>query len=147
MIIELVASFVLAYFLWTAYCLESNVRKARALGVPVVRCPLDHNNLAWMIFQPFVWKVVDRLPIQWKSLPAFVRITRRGWHFMEKADLHVRLGPVWAMVTPVVVQLHFADPDAIDDIMTRRKDFNRPVKEYSESGVQAIFNRPPLGKR
>ncbi|KAH8891773.1 cytochrome P450 [Thozetella sp. PMI_491] len=130
MILEIAASFTLVYGLWTVYCLESNVRRARALGVPIVRCPVDHNNLGWMIIQPFVWKVVDALPIQWKSLPISIRITRRGWHFMEKSDLHVQMGPVWAMVTPVIILLHFADPAAISEIMTRRKDFNRPIKEY-----------------
>ncbi|XDG07063.1 hypothetical protein ABKA04_006678 [Annulohypoxylon sp. FPYF3050] len=38
---------------------------------------------------------------------------------------------VWALVSPVSINLHFADPDTIHDILTRRGDFQRPSKELA----------------
>ncbi|RYO79854.1 hypothetical protein DL766_003109 [Monosporascus sp. MC13-8B] len=130
MIVQLFLGSVLAYLLWSIICLEINARKARSLKVPFVRIPIDSNNVPWTIVQPHVWNILDRLPIKWSSYPDFVRYSRRGWHFADKSETHVRLGPVWALVTPVAIYLHFADADAINEIFTRRTDFVRPIKEY-----------------
>lgn len=131
MIGELLLGCALAYILWTIACLEANVHKARDFKVPVVRLPIDANNIFWIILQPHVWKVLDRLPFDWSSYPRFVRFSRRGWYFAERAEAHVQLGPVWALVSPMAINLHFADPDTIRDIVTRRGDFQRPTKELS----------------
>ncbi|KAI1419302.1 cytochrome P450, partial [Xylaria sp. FL1777] len=130
MIITMILGPVLAYMIWTFVELELNVRKARQLDVPYIRLPIDSNNVLWTIFQPYVWKILDRLPFAWSSYPDFVRYSRRGWHYTDRSDTHVRLGPVWALVTPVATYMHFADPNAINEIFTRRSDFVRPVKEY-----------------
>ncbi|KAI1320989.1 cytochrome P450 [Xylariaceae sp. FL0255] len=129
-IFTLVAGPVVAYLAWTLVCLEINVREARKIGIPYIRLPIDSNNVPWTIFQPFVWNLLDSLPFAWTSYPYFVRYSRRGWHFSDRSDTHVRLGPVWALVTPVAIYLHIADPDAIGDIFSRRADFVRPIKEY-----------------
>lgn len=44
----------------------------------------------------------------------------------------MRFGPVWALVTPVTFYLQFADADAVNELFSRRSDFIRPVKNYSE---------------
>ncbi|KAI0968467.1 cytochrome P450 [Xylaria arbuscula] len=119
----------LAYIIWTIACLEANVRKARPLTVPIVRLPIDSNNVLWILLQSHVWKVLDRLPIHWSSYPRFVRLSRREWFFAERATIHEQIGPVWALVSPVAVNIHFADPDTIRDIVTRRGDFQRPIAE------------------
>ncbi|KAM7214819.1 Cytochrome P450 [Rhypophila decipiens] len=130
MIFGIPAGAVLAYVAWTLFCLELNVRKARAMKVPVIRLPIDPNNIPWLIFQPWLWAILDRFPFDWKSFPDALRFSRRGWHFYENYDPHLRLGPVWALVTPVTVILHIAEPGALNDIFWRRKDFLRPVREY-----------------
>ncbi|KAK7978719.1 cytochrome P450 monooxygenase [Apiospora saccharicola] len=121
---------VLSYIGWTLICLEANVRKARRLGVPVQRLPVDVHNLLWIIIQPHIWKVLDRLPIPWASYPTCIRYARRGWYVPAKAEAHVRMGPVWALVTPVMIDVHVADPDAILDMVTRRGDFQRPHANF-----------------
>lgn len=132
---------VLAYVVWTLVCLELNVRKARAMNVPYVRILVDSNNIPWTIFQPLVWKILCSLPIKWSSYPDFVRYSRRGWHFEDKAQTHMRLGPVWALVSPVAVYLHFSDPDTIHEIFSRRRDFIRPYKELSECALGILITR------
>ncbi|ETS77360.1 hypothetical protein PFICI_11234 [Pestalotiopsis fici W106-1] len=118
-----------AYIVWSFVCLETNVRNARALDFPVVRLPIDANNVFWILLQPHVWTILDHLPFNWSSYPRFVRYSRRGWYVAERADAHVHLGPVWALVSPVSINVHVADPDTIQDIVTRRGDFQRPSAE------------------
>ncbi|KAI1775345.1 putative cytochrome P450 [Hypoxylon cercidicola] len=129
MIAQVLLGCAVVYTAWSIACLEANVRKARCLNVPVVRLPIDSNNVFWIILQPHVWRVLDWLPFAWSSYPRFVRFSRRGWYFAERATAHEQLGPAWALVSPVAINLHFADPDTIGDIVTRRGDFQRPTKE------------------
>jgi hypothetical protein len=119
------------YSIWNFVCLEANVRKARSLGLPIIRLPVDSNNVFWVLLQPYVWKVLDSLPINGLSYPPFVRFSRRGWYIADRANAHLQLGPIWALVTPVSINVHVADPDAIQDIVTRRGDFQRPTAELS----------------
>ncbi|GAW24572.1 hypothetical protein ANO14919_141590 [Xylariales sp. No.14919] len=135
MIILLLLSAALAYLAWTLVCLEVNVRKARALQVPIVRIPVDGNNNIWVIFQPLVWAVLDRcIPVQWSSYPDFVRFSHRNWHFLEKSRPNARFGPVWVLVSPTGMSLHVAEPTAILEIFSRWKDFVRPNHKYSMLG-------------
>ncbi|KAK8093364.1 hypothetical protein PG997_000049, partial [Apiospora hydei] len=107
----------------------ANVRKARSLGVPVLRLPIDVNNVFWTLLQPHIWKVLDSLPIRWSAYPHVVRYLRRGWYMHAKAEAHELLGPAWALVTPMQINIHVADPDAIQDMFSRRGDFQRPGPE------------------
>lgn len=127
---QLLAGLALAYFGWSMVCLERNVRRARSLGIPVVRLPIDPVNFLWIFLQGYVWRVLDCIPIAWSSYPDFIRFSYRGWHFREKSSPAVRFGPVWALVTPVSFYLQITDPDAINELFLRRSDFIRPVKNY-----------------
>ncbi|CAH0038150.1 unnamed protein product [Clonostachys solani] len=130
----ILAGLASAYSIWSFVCLEANVRKARALGLPVARLPVDANNVFWILLQPHFYSLLDRLPIRWLSYPSFVRFSRRGWYFAERANAHLELGPIWALVSPVSINIHVADPDAIQDIVTRRGDFQRPTAELKLYG-------------
>ncbi|EED16875.1 hypothetical protein TSTA_019380 [Talaromyces stipitatus ATCC 10500] len=76
-----------------------------------------------MFLQARLWPVLDRLPIDWAT---FGRYGRRGWQFADKADSHLRYGPVWALVTPVKVYIHVTDADVAYDMFNRRKNFPSP---------------------
>ncbi|KAI1386060.1 cytochrome P450 [Hypoxylon trugodes] len=130
MIIQFLLGSAVAYLVWSVVCLELNVRKVRAMNVPIVRLPIDSNNVLWVILHSHVWSIVDRLPFDWSSYPDSIRFSRRGWHFADKSESHLRHGSVWALVSPASITLHFADPDAVLDIFSRRVEFVRPVKEY-----------------
>ncbi|KAI0970502.1 cytochrome P450 [Xylaria arbuscula] len=110
-----------AYIIWTAATLELNARKAGAIGVPCIRIPIDTNSVLWQAFEPWIWSALDRLPFTWSSYPDFVRYSRRGWQYTDKYEAYARLGPVWALVTPVTMYLHVADPNAIGEIFARRE--------------------------
>lgn len=119
-----------AYILWSFACLEVNVRKARALGVPVVRVPFGGDSYIWFTLQPLLWAVLDRTPIPWTSYPDFIRFSRRNWHFLEKSKPTARFGTVWALVSPTSISLHFSDPNDIEEIYSRWRSFIRPVHKY-----------------
>ncbi len=133
MIVELLLGLSVGYLTWSLVAMEINYRRASSMGIPLVRLPVDPLNIPWMTLEPFLWSLLDRLPLDWGT---FGRYTRRGWFFREKADSHLRYGPAWALVTPSNVYVQIADPDAIHEIFTRREDFLRPTKMYSKlSGI------------
>lgn len=142
MIPVLLLGVALAYLGWSLVCMEKNVRKARSMQIPVVRLPIDVTNVLWLTLQPAVFAILDRLPIDWFSYPDFIRFSRRDWQFREKAKPAIRLGPVWALVTPVTIYLQVTDPEAIRQIFDQPYTFVRPIKEYSE-----LITLSPMGER
>lgn len=133
MLIHVLSGTVLGYVIWTRFRLESNVQKARCMKVPILRIPIDPNSILWVIVQPLVWKLLGLLPIPWSSYPDFVRFSHRNWHFLEKSSPGRRFGAVWALISPGGIHLHFSDPDAIQEILSRWRDFVRPVEKYRKS--------------
>lgn len=140
----------LVYFTTTvfvAYPLSNlfiNAQKARLLNVPLVYIPFDVNSVIWLLVQPLVWKLLDFLPVNWDSYPDFVRFSHRNWHFLEKSRPIERFGRVWALVSPGGVHLHVSDPDSIEEMFSRWKDFVRPLEKYSKFGVtlKKGFSKP-----
>lgn len=129
MIAQTLLGFALAYLIWSLVSMEVNYRRAASMGIPLVRLPVDPMNIPWLILEPSLWRLLDRLPFSWGT---FGRFSRRGWHFHDKAASHLQYGPAWALVTPRDIYVYVADPDAIHDIFVRRGDFLRPSKLYSE---------------
>ena len=138
MILQILVSVALGYLGWSLVCMEINYRRASSMGIPLVRLMIDVNNLPWMILEPYLWPLLDRLPINWGSFGLY---SRRGYHFADKADSHLRYGPIWALVTPVDVYIHVADPDAVNEVFNRRTHFLRPSKMYSMSRRMNLY--PP----
>ena len=128
MIATLSLALGVAYLAWSVIAMEVNHRRAASMGIPLVRLPIDPMNIVWLVLEPWFWRLLDRFPFTWG---AFGRYSRRGWHFYDKAESHLRYGPIWALVTPVDIYVYVADPDAIHEIFNRRGDFQRPSKMYS----------------
>lgn len=117
-----------AYFVWCLVRLEVNVRKARALKVPVVRIPFDLNNYVWVIVQPLLWTVLARVPVPWSSYPDFVRFSHRNCYFLEKSSPATRFGSVWALVSPGGVHLQLV-----------KFAYRRAIFFYVSSGAESCF--------
>jgi hypothetical protein len=116
MIAQALLGLGVAYLIWSLIAMEINYWRASSMGIPLVRLPVDPMNIAWLILEPRLWRLLDRLPFDWGT---FGRYSRRGWHFHDKAESHLHFGPAWALVTP-------------HDIFIRRGDFLRPSKMYSK---------------
>lgn len=131
MVLGLIVGSSLFYLVWSLAALESNYRRAASMGIPLVRVPIDPLNILFQVFESHVWNVVDRIPFA-LPLPAWTRYARRGWYFTDKAEPHLRYGPIWALVTPRDIHILVSDLEAVHDIFARRNDFVRPNKMYSE---------------
>ena len=128
MIVQLLVGVIVTYLIWSLVAMEMNYWRASSMGIPLVRLPVDPMNITWLILEPPLWRLLDRLPLDWGT---FGRYSRRGWHFHDKAESHLRYGPAWALVTPCDIYVYIADTGAIHDVFIRRADFLRPTKMYS----------------
>ncbi|KAJ5560258.1 cytochrome P450 [Penicillium frequentans] len=97
------------------------------MGIPLVRLPVDGQNVLWASIEGHLWPLLDRLSINWGTFGIY---SRRGWSFKDNGDSHRRYGPIWALVTPVGIYVQVADPGAINEVFQRRIDFIRPVEMY-----------------
>jgi cytochrome P450 len=126
MLFILILGLYLFWVGWTALCLANNYRRARKLGFPIVLLPISSMNILWIVIQPAVISLVERI----FGTSSFTRFAPRDWHFREKAYPHIEFGDAWALVTPGQIWFNVADPDAITDIFQRRTQFIRPVELY-----------------
>ncbi|KAJ5712170.1 cytochrome P450 [Penicillium malachiteum] len=127
MLIQLVGLLVLGYLAWGLVAMESNYRRASSMGIPIVRLLVDPQNVLWMIIEPHVWPLLDRLPIDWGTF----RFSRRGWYFADKGKAYQVYGPIFAVVSRLGIFIHIADSEAINDMFQRCADFIRPVENYT----------------
>jgi hypothetical protein len=120
-----------AYLTWSLICLHINYTRAKRIGIPLVRLPIDPLNVFFQVFESHVWALLDRLPLK-AFLPRWTKYARRGWFFEDKAETSLRLGKIWGLVTPVGIYVQLNDPEAINDVLSRRIDFQRPTEPYSK---------------
>lgn len=112
---------VLSYAVWYFQTLFANYRKAQRSGFPILVCPVDTNNVLWMVFS------VPLRPILARYLPtiAYNRIKAAiyGWEYLYRYELFAWLGASFILVTPRKNELWTADPEIAHEILTRRNDF------------------------
>lgn len=107
----------------------TNRNNALKTGLPFVMSPVDPMHPLWVISQKLFLPLLKRLPF---GLGRFTRYNMRGWVYDDKYKMHAELGDAWINVTPGENMLFIADPDAAIDIFSRRKDFVKPLRLYSE---------------
>jgi len=59
----------------------------------------------------------------------------RGWVYYDKYKMHAELGDAWINVSPGENMLFIADPNVANDIFSRRNDFIKPLRLYSEFSI------------
>ncbi len=135
MILQLFMGLGLAWLIYSLCCLIANVRRAHAMGIPVKVLPVSPMNILWVVSEPLVFAVIDRLPF---TLGSLRRYGRRAWWYKDKATSHVELGNAFAIATPGEIFIHISDPDAIKDVFARRADFARPVEMYRQASLPGL---------
>jgi hypothetical protein len=119
--ITVVLGLLAAYILSSLYSLYRNYKIALTTGVPVVVCPVDPDNIIWIII-----KVPLRTTLQ-KILPSFlfnrINLSIFGWEFRDKYEFHARVGATFCLATPGHVELWIADPEVSQIVLAKRKDF------------------------
>ncbi|KAG0647532.1 Multidrug resistance fer6 [Hyphodiscus hymeniophilus] len=68
---------------------------------------------------------LEKLPFGYGD---FVKYTKRGWNWSDKSEAHQKFGSVFIVVTPTGNDIHVGDATATDSILSRRKDFVKPLE-------------------
>ncbi|KAF4776671.1 hypothetical protein HER10_EVM0007964 [Colletotrichum scovillei] len=107
--------------IWTLY---TNYRSALTVGLPIIICPYDPENLIHVVLS------VPFRPLLKRLLPptffATVELTIVGWEFRDKSAVHDRVGPAFMLVTTGLNQLICADPAMAHAILNGRREFVQP---------------------
>lgn len=123
-VILLLAGLIGSWCLYNAYTLFLNYRLASQLQIPVVVIPISPDNPLWIALQTSLPSVFRRIPLDAFS---FTRYCRLGWEFHDRYKTHERLGDEWILVTPNRNWFHTSRADVAHDILTRSREFGRPV--------------------
>ena len=118
----------IAYIASGLFGLYQNYREALSLGVSIIVSPVPPLNLFWALSLPVL------LPLFKKYLPFgldhpfhYVPI---DWPFHDRFRSHEKYGDAFVVVNPSWNSLYVSDAAAIDEIMSRRKDFTKPHIYY-----------------
>ncbi|KAL4744326.1 hypothetical protein BDW72DRAFT_212824 [Aspergillus terricola var. indicus] len=124
----IITSAVLGWTLYSVVSLLSNVRRAQKIGIPFHIIPASPVNPLWIMLEPLIFFILDRLPFKFGHVNHY---GRRTWQFTDKAQSHLRMGDAWAIVTPSEVFIYICDAEATTNILARRSDFVRPLELYT----------------
>ena len=125
----ILSSAIFALASWTAISLFRNYQKARQIGLPLIISPVNPLNPVWILafrFSPII-SLLKSLP---GGIGKFARCVYIGWQFEDKYALHEELGNAFVLVTPGVNELILADPDAVNAVLARRKEYIKPAILY-----------------
>lgn len=112
---------------WTTYnvyCLIRNYQRASRLGIPIIAVPISPDSPLWIALQTAFSSAFQYVPFDSFS---FTRYSRLGWEFHDRYKTHKRLGDTWILVTPDRNWFHTSLAEAAHDILSRSREFGRPV--------------------
>lgn len=132
-VLLLSAYLVASWGIYNVYCLLLNYRKASQLNIPIVVVPISPDSPLWIALQTGLSSFFQYIPFDAFS---FSRYCRLGWEFHDRYKTHKRLGNTWILVTPDRNWFHTSQADAAHDILSRSREFVRPVWMMSKSTCQ-----------
>ena len=118
---------LIAYLSWHLLCLYTNYQQARRIGLPIIITPINVMNPIWILTQSWLGPLLSTLPF---GLGGFVDYSTLSWPFAAKHAIHDRLGDAFTIVNPGENHVVVADADAVEEILTRRKDFQKSEAMY-----------------
>lgn len=125
---QILSCLAAAWFTYGIVCFAIKYSDARRIGIPIVLSPVSQMNVLWLILQPILLPLLRRLPF---GLGSFIRYNRRGWAFHDKCNMHLEFGDAWVHVTPSANWLYLSDAEAVNELLSRRRDFIKPISIYS----------------
>ncbi|KAF2430213.1 cytochrome P450 [Tothia fuscella] len=125
------------YFLTkTLYSLYTNVQLARASGIPYTISPIYGYNMFWLVTSPLYLKLLHRLP-SFLTEP-WIHITPGDWSWqMSYTPFGSAMfnSDTFLIVSPGGIIMPTADADVINEIVTRKADFPKPIEMYGSLDI------------
>lgn len=125
---------IITYLGWGILGMYHGYQRARSLGVPIIFCPVQPLNILWALTSFLL------LPLGQKYLPFglghYLNYGTIDWPYRDRYRSHEKYGDAFVIVNPQWISLCVSDAAAIDEIMSRRKEFTKPAMWY---GSMEIF--------
>lgn len=112
----------------TTVKIARNRKQASGLeGFPIIISPLSNANPLWKALKQWLVPIFKTFrPV----LGNWTRYSYAGWTFDDKYKMHSELGDVFTCISPDGVNMFVADPEVVQDIVGRRRDFPKPTHRY-----------------
>ncbi|MCJ1463788.1 hypothetical protein MMC07_002397 [Pseudocyphellaria aurata] len=101
-------------------------------GIPIIVSPLSNANPLWKALKPWM---VPLFRIFRPVLGNWTRYSYNGWTFEDKYKIHSELGDVFTCISPNGLSMFLADPEVVQDVVGRRRDFIKPVHRYTTLSI------------
>ena len=122
-VLSIVLSIVIALVSWPALNLLRNYFKVRSIGLPIIINPIRILDPIWMLTHKRLLPLIKSLPFglgEWIVYSGFVSV------FTNRSKLHQKNGPGYLLVTPKEICFFVDDPELVEEILNKRKDFIKP---------------------
>lgn len=117
---------------WFVLCVRAfvkNLKAAKKVGFPIVISLISSDNPFWMVFQRLVSPILSKLPRPIHELGYY---NTHDWSYLDQGRVHERLGPIIMHVSPGTNELLVADAASCDYILSKRKEFIKPLSLLGE---------------
>jgi cytochrome P450 len=111
---------------WHLLCIYSNYKQACRIGLPIIIIPVNILNPVWILTRKWFAPLLKRGPFGLCNFD----YTTLGWPFADKYSLHDRLGDAFVIVGPAENQVIVANAEAVEEIASQRKDFQKSEAMY-----------------
>lgn len=101
--------------------------QARRIGLAVLITPVDPMSPLWLLSQRFFLPIAKRLPF---GLGSWTEYSDYGFGYKLKYRLHSRSIPAFTIANPGKNIVMVADAAAVENITSRRKDFEKSEEMY-----------------
>lgn len=124
MILSSLLILLASWLVWSTAALLRNLRAAKKVGFPIVISAISNQNPLWMVFGRLFAPALSRLP---RSIRELAFYNTHDWSYRDQGRVHDRLGPIIMHVSPGTNELLVADADLCDFVLSKRKEFIKPV--------------------
>ncbi|KAK7182337.1 cytochrome P450 [Paraphaeosphaeria sporulosa] len=118
--------------IWSLITLNTNLNKARAIGLPILVRYVTPTNPLWMVFGSNLVRLARRFGL---ATEHFDRFYLFGWDANERYRVHADFGDTFTLVSPGGNWIYISDPKTAWDVLRRPRDFGRNVEQLAVLNV------------
>lgn len=122
----------LALLVWSARALAANHAAAKKTGFPTLVRWITPTNPLWMFYGNSIIAASRFFGIRTSTFPRYYLF---GWEGNEQYKAHLELGDIFMLVTPGRNWVYICNAESVYEILQRRSDFRRDIKQMSVLNV------------